>query len=56
MSDSLVLIDYNAYWIESLYDYVLYTGDLGAAAAGLAEPRRSLVDELLPGHSRTGCS
>jgi Bacterial alpha-L-rhamnosidase 6 hairpin glycosidase domain/Bacterial alpha-L-rhamnosidase C-terminal domain len=21
------LIDYNAYWIESLYDYVLYTGD-----------------------------
>ena len=37
--DSLVLVDYNAYWIESLYDYVLYTGDHGAAAAGLAEPR-----------------
>ena len=22
-----VLIDYNAYWIEALYDYTLYTGD-----------------------------
>ena len=26
---SLQLVDYNAYWIECLYDYVLYTGDLG---------------------------
>jgi hypothetical protein len=24
---SVNLIDYNAYWVESLYDYVLYTGD-----------------------------
>jgi hypothetical protein len=23
-----VLVDYNAYWIETLYDYTLYTGDL----------------------------
>ena len=22
------LVDYNAYWIEALYDYVLYTGDV----------------------------
>jgi hypothetical protein len=26
---SAVLFDYNAYWIEDVYDYVLYTGDLG---------------------------
>lgn len=25
------LFDYNAYWVEDLYDYVLYTGDLGLA-------------------------
>jgi hypothetical protein len=24
----LVMFDYNAYWIEDVYDYVLYTGDL----------------------------
>jgi hypothetical protein len=24
-----VLFDYNAYWVEDLYDYVLYTGDRG---------------------------
>jgi hypothetical protein len=29
--DALVLIDYNAYWVADLYDYVLYTGDLGLA-------------------------
>ena len=23
-----VLVDYNAYWVETLYDYTLYTGDL----------------------------
>jgi hypothetical protein len=25
---TLQLVDYNAYWIEALYDYTLYTGDL----------------------------
>ena len=29
---SLVLVDYNAYWVESLYDYVLYTGDFSSCA------------------------
>jgi hypothetical protein len=27
----LDLFDYNAYWVEDLYDYVLYTGDLSLA-------------------------
>src|SRR5262249_9795786 len=25
----VVLIDYNAYWLEALYNYVLYSGDVG---------------------------
>jgi Bacterial alpha-L-rhamnosidase 6 hairpin glycosidase domain/Bacterial alpha-L-rhamnosidase C-terminal domain len=27
----LVLFDFNAYWVEDLYDYVLYSGDLSLA-------------------------
>ena len=27
-----MLFDYNAFWVEDLYDYVLYTGDLALAA------------------------
>ena len=46
---SLVLVDYNAYWIESLYDYVLYTGDI--ALLRQVWPNWSkLVDELYPAH------
>jgi hypothetical protein len=30
-SGNVTLFDYNAYWVEDLYDYVLYTGDLGLA-------------------------
>jgi len=26
-----VFFDYNAYWVDDLYDYILYTGDLGLA-------------------------
>ena len=29
----VTLFDYNAYWVEDLYDYVLYTGDLALAQA-----------------------
>ena len=46
-----VLIDYNAYWIETLYDYVLYTGDREPARqrlAGSRQPRR----RPLPGARR----
>jgi len=46
---SLVLIDYNAYWIESLYDYVLYTGDL-ALLRQLWPNLTKLVDQLYPSH------
>ena len=28
-----VFFDYDAYWVQDLYDYVLYTGDLGARPA-----------------------
>ena len=28
---SVTNFDYNAYWVEDVYDYVLYTGDLGLA-------------------------
>jgi hypothetical protein len=31
MNGGLTLVDYNAYWVEDLYDYVLYTGDLTLA-------------------------
>jgi hypothetical protein len=50
---SLQLIDYNAYWIESLYDYVLYTGDtalLRQVWPNLVE----LVDGFYPAHVAQG--
>ncbi len=31
MDGGLTLVDYNAYWVEDVYDYVLYTGDLALA-------------------------
>lgn len=31
MNGGLTLFDYNAYWAEDVYDYVLYTGDLALA-------------------------
>lgn len=31
MNGALTLFDYNAYWVEDVYDYVLYTGDLALA-------------------------
>jgi hypothetical protein len=30
-SGTLDLIDYNAYWVQTLHDYVLYSGDVGLA-------------------------
>jgi hypothetical protein len=50
---SLVLIDYNAYWIESLYDYVLWTGDLDLLRRVWPNLVR-LVDELYPAHVSGG--
>jgi hypothetical protein len=50
---SLVLVDYNAYWIESLYDYVLHTGDLPFLQQVSANLVR-LVDGLYPEHVTGG--
>jgi hypothetical protein len=49
---ALVLIDYNAYWIEALHDYVLYSGDVGLARQVWPQLVRLLdgfyVDHTLP--------
>jgi hypothetical protein len=50
---SLVLIDYNGYWIESLYDYVLWTGDLDLLRRVWPNLVR-LVDGLYPAHVSSG--
>ncbi len=53
---SLVLVDYEAYWIEDLYDYTLYTGDLTLLKSVYPNLIR-LVDGLYPGaRRRTACS
>jgi len=31
LGSSLVLFDYESYWVQCLYDFVLYTGDVGLA-------------------------
>src|SRR4051794_9247980 len=48
-----VLVDYNAYWLETLYDYVLYTGDL-ALLRDLWPRVVRLVDQLYPMHVANG--
>jgi Bacterial alpha-L-rhamnosidase C-terminal domain/Bacterial alpha-L-rhamnosidase 6 hairpin glycosidase domain len=50
---ALVLIDYNAYWIETLYDYVLYTGDL-ALLRQVWPALVKVVDDFYPGHVAGG--
>jgi hypothetical protein len=50
---SLVLIDYNAYWIECLYDYVLYTGDVGFLRQ-VWPTLIDLVDAFYPAHVNNG--
>jgi alpha-L-rhamnosidase-like protein len=44
---SVVLVDYNAYWVEDVYDYVLYTGDLALAKQVWPELVR-LMDDWYP--------
>jgi Bacterial alpha-L-rhamnosidase 6 hairpin glycosidase domain/Bacterial alpha-L-rhamnosidase C-terminal domain len=44
-----VLIDYNAYWIEALYDYTLYTGDRTLLKSVFPNLSR-LVNVLYPSH------
>jgi hypothetical protein len=45
-----ILIDYNAYWVEDLYDYVLYTGDLSLARETWPALVR-LLDRWYPAHT-----
>ena len=44
-----MLIDYNAYWIEALYDYTLYTGDRTLLKSVFPNLVR-LVNGLYPSH------
>jgi hypothetical protein len=50
---SVVLVDYNAYWIETLYRYVLHTGDLSTLRSVLPNLVR-LVDGLYAAHVSDG--
>src|SRR5207302_6112167 len=50
-ADGKVLFDYNAYWIEDLYDYVLYSGDVGLASAVWGNLTR-LLDGWYPAQTR----
>jgi hypothetical protein len=48
-----VLVDYEAYWIEDLYDYTLWTGDLSLLKSVYPNLVR-LVDVLYPAHVKNG--
>ena len=43
------LVDYNAYWVEALYDYTLYAGDLTLLQAVLPNLVK-LMNVLYPAH------
>jgi hypothetical protein len=50
---SLVLIDYNAYWVQALHTYVLYSGD--TAVARQVRPQLvELLDRYYPAHMQNG--
>ena len=51
--EGLTLVDYQAYWIEALRDYVLYTGDVGAASAML-ENVAGVLDRYYPAGTSDG--
>jgi Bacterial alpha-L-rhamnosidase 6 hairpin glycosidase domain/Bacterial alpha-L-rhamnosidase C-terminal domain len=48
---STVLFDYNAYWLQALYDYVLYSGDIGLARQVWPNVTR-LIDKFYVEHTR----
>jgi hypothetical protein len=50
-SEGGVLFDYNAYWVEDLYDYTLYSGDLGVANGVWGNLMR-LLDGWYPAQAR----
>ncbi len=53
LCDGRTLVDYQAYWIEALRDYVLYTGDLGAAQAMLGTVT-AILDRYYPASTVDG--
>ena len=48
-----VLIDYNAYWVQALYTYVLYSGDVAFAKQVWPNLVR-LLDVFYPAHTQNG--
>lgn len=46
---NVMLIDYNAYWVETLYNYVLYSGDEGLARQVWPNLVK-LLDRFYPAH------
>jgi hypothetical protein len=48
-----VLFDYNAYWVQTLYSYVLYSGDVGLARELWPHVQR-LLDVYYPAHTENG--
>ena len=49
----IVLIDYNAYWVLALYNYVLYSGDVGLARQVWPHLVK-LLDGWYPAHTHDG--
>jgi hypothetical protein len=47
LNGGYVTFDYNAYWVEDVYDYVLYTGDLSLARAVWSSLTK-LMDDWYP--------
>ena len=50
---AVMLIDYNAYWVLALYNYVLYSGDVGLARQVWPSVVK-LLDVFYPAHVRGG--
>jgi hypothetical protein len=49
----IVLVDYNAYWVQALYSYVLYSGDVAFAKQVWPSLVR-LLDVFYPAHTKNG--
>jgi alpha-L-rhamnosidase-like protein len=52
-ADASTLADYQAYWIDLMRTYLLYTGDLGAARSTYA-CLTGILDRYYPAHERGG--
>ena len=50
---NIVLVDYNAYWVQALYSYVLYSGDVAFAKQVWPNLVR-LMDVFYPAHTKNG--